>query len=114
MLGIDLENSARFKGWTDGQFSRVFSESEIAYANKYANKIIHFCGFYCVKEALVKALDNKKLKFNQIEVLHSETGRPYLHLNEYLSNILKKQNFTKVDISISHSGDYATAVVEIN
>ncbi len=114
MLGIDLENVSRFAGWTDKEFARVFSKAEIEYANKFKNKLSHFCGFYCVKEALVKALDNKKLKFNQIEVLHSGSGKPYLNLNEYLINILKEQNLTSAEISISHSKDSATAIVIVN
>lgn len=113
MLGIDLENVSRFKNWTDKQFERVFSKTEIEYANKFQNKLSHFCGFYCVKEALVKALDNKKLKYNQLEVLHTNSGKPYLNLNKYLTNILKKQNLSEIEISISHSGDYAIAVVEL-
>ena len=93
MLGIDLENVSRFEGWTDSQFERVFSKAEIEYANKFENKLSHFCGFYCVKEALVKALDNKKLKYNQIEVLHTRSGKPYLNLNSYLKTIFKANNF---------------------
>lgn len=111
MLGIDLESVSRFAGWTDKQFERVFSRAEIEYANKFSNKLSHFCGFYCVKEAIVKALDNKNLKFNQIEVLHLSSNKPYLNLNNYLKQVLAKQNYSKVEISISHSGEYATAVV---
>ena len=113
MLGIDLEKVSRFETWSDKDFERVFSKAEIEYANKFKNKFSHFCGFYCVKEALVKALDNKKLKYNQIEVLHTNSGKPYLNLNKYLTNILKKQNLSKIEISISHSLDYAIAVVEL-
>lgn len=113
MLGIDLEDISRFENWTDKQLARVFSEKEIEYANKFKNKFCHFCGFFCVKEALTKALDFKELKYNQIEVLHTASNKPYLNLNAYLKDVLKKHNLSKVEISIAHSANSAVAVVSL-
>lgn len=108
-----MENISRFTNWSDKQFARVFSRAEIDYANKFEDNLSHFCGFYCVKEALVKALNNRALKYNQIEVLHDESGRPHLNLTEYLLGALNQQNLSSAQISISHSGGYAIAVVEL-
>ena len=66
MLGIDFENSKRFEGWSEQNLNRVFTKNEIEYSNKFKNKFEHLCGFYCVKEALVKALENTTLNFKEI------------------------------------------------
>ena len=113
MLGIDIENSKRFADWSKRELSRVFTAGEIEYASRFENSIEHFCGFYCVKEAIVKALDNKQIEYKKVEVLHTNSGKPYLSQTsvEYL---LKGTNYKKVEISISHSGDFAIAVALLN
>ena len=111
MIGIDIEKIDRFEHWNEEGFKRIFSAGEIKYANNFENKLEHFCGFYCVKEALVKALDDDTLNFNKIEVLHTETGKPYINKTKYICEILKDHNFSNIEISISHSKEYATAVV---
>ncbi len=114
MIGVDIEQISRFNGWTASQQKRIFSESEILYASKQKNPSEHFCGFYCVKEALTKALDNKNLTFKNIEVLHTKTNKPYINVNQEIASILNEINKTKIEISISHAGEYAIAVVQIN
>ena len=114
MIGIDMEKISRFEHWTMEGFKRVFSEKEIEYAFKFENKLEHFCGFFCVKEAFVKALDDDGIAYNQIEVLHTDSGKPYINLTPYISSILKEHFKHTVEISISHAKDYAAAVVEIN
>lgn len=111
MIGIDIENINRFEHWTEQGFKRIFSQNEIDYANQFENKLEHFCGFYCVKEAFVKALDDDGISFNQIEVLHTESGKPYLNITHYIEQIMKEHFVHRIEISISHAKDFATAVV---
>jgi len=114
MVGIDIERIDRFEHWNAEGFKRIFSEQEIEYANKFENNLEHLCGFYCVKEALIKALDDDGIAFNEIEVLHTETGKPYLNVTPYMRRILKEHFRSRVEISISHCRDYATAVVIVD
>lgn len=111
MIGIDIEKIDRFEHWEEEQFKRIFSKKEIEYANQFENKIEHFCGFYCVKEAFVKALDDDGVAFNQIEVLHNENGKPFINITPYIQSVLKEHFAHKIEISISHTKEYATAVV---
>lgn len=111
MIGIDIEKISRFENWTLDGFKRIFSESEIEYASQFENNLEHLCGFYCVKEAFVKALDDTGIHFTQIEVLHNENGKPYINQTKYINQILKEHFKSKVEISISHCKEYATAVV---
>ena len=111
MIGIDMEKISRFEHWTDEGFKRIFSKKEIEYAKEFENSLEHLCGFYCVKEGLVKALDDDTINFAEIEVLHTETGKPYINLNRYVKSLLKENRLEKIEISISHAKEYAVAVV---
>lgn len=114
MIGIDIEKIDRFEHWTEEGFERIFSKNEIEYANQFGNKLEHFCGFFCAKEAFVKALDDDTLHYSQIEVLHTESGKPYINLTQYIKATLKEHFKSRVEISISHCKDYATAVVLVD
>ena len=111
MLGIDMEKIDRFEHWTEEGLKRIFTEKEIEYANQYENKLEHFCGFFCVKEAFVKALDDDTLNYASIEVLHKESGKPYINETPYIKAVLKEHFKSRIEISISHCKEYATAVV---
>ena len=114
MIGIDMEKISRFEHWTDEGLNRIFSKKEIDYSKSFENSLEHLCGFYCVKEALVKALDDDSIQFNAIEVLHKESGKPYVNRTKYVEQLLRKNHFDKMDISISHCKEYAVAVVQLD
>ena len=114
MLGIDIEQVNRFLNWENEKLARIFTDNEIEYANKQKNSAQHLCGIYCVKEAFIKAADNKKIAFKNIEVLHTKSGKPYVNLNDEILNFLNKINKKHIEISISHTAEYAVAVVQFN
>ena len=111
MIGIDIEKIDRFEHWTEAGYKRIFTDKEIKYVEPFENKLEHFCGFFCVKEAFVKALDDDTLNYRQIEVLHTETGKPYINITPYIQSVLREHFKSRVEISISHCKEYATAVV---
>ncbi len=113
MIGIDIEQNDRFNDKTLKELKRIFSAKEIEYAKQFKFAEQHFCGFFCVKEALVKALDNKELIFNKISVIHNASGKPYIENNVYIKTLLKQYNLTEIEVSISHTKDYSTAVVKL-
>lgn len=107
-IGIDIEDISRFEGKTleDDKFflKRIFSEKELEYCFSNSNPAQHLCARFCAKEALIKALSDKSLELNKIEVLKNEDGKPYLNLVEKYRNL-------KTEVSLSHCKTYACASV---
>lgn len=113
-IGTDIEQIDRFENKSNKFLEEAFAKEEIDYAKKFKNEAEHYCAFWCVKEAVIKAFSNPKIPFLQIVTLHDEFGKPYIMLNETIKTELKKQGFEEIKISISHSKSYATAVCVLN
>ncbi len=96
-LGKSLENDKFIK--------RVFTESEISFAEKTERQMEIYAGTFASKEAVAKALGTgiREFNFKDIEVLRDELGKPYviLHKNARIisENLLAKNIF----LSISHT-----------
>ncbi|MDD4408492.1 MAG: holo-ACP synthase [Clostridia bacterium] len=127
-IGIDMVEVDRFYEKDDSFYKKIFTENEIHYARKYKNYAERFAGFFCAKEAFIKALEcEKKLDMRNIEVLHFESGKPYLNLYGDARELIKEKEFTqdksekiksdyfikKIDLSISHTKNSAVAIVII-
>lgn len=113
MLGIDIIEVERIEKSMQNQafLNRTFSQQEIDYCNNYMNKCAHFAGFFCAKEAVMKALEDcKQISFKEIEILHYATGKPYAKLYGKALEVYKNKNCKSIEISISQTNAYATAV----
>ena len=108
-IGVDIEQNERFKNLSKHFLERVYTQNELNFAMKFKNAHEHLCALWCVKEATVKAFSNLKIPFLEIEVSSTAEGKPFIVKNETIKNELKKQNFTDIKISLSHSKDYSTA-----
>lgn len=106
-VGIDILEIERVKNLKD--LEKIFTQNEIEYINKFANKEERICGLFCAKEAIFKSLNLTQLKHLEIEVLHNKNGAPYTSLSGSTLEHFKN-NFEKIEISISHSKNYATAI----
>ena len=113
MIGIDIENIERFKNLSAHLIERVYTKNEIEYCNAHTNSHIHFAGFWCAKEAVVKALDDLSLAVSEIEILHKSSGAPYINITPKLQQHFTYKNIKNIHISISHTDTIATAVVMI-
>lgn len=112
-VGIDIIEVGRIKKLIDqyGErfLSRILTENEINYCNRFSKPHLHFAGRFASKEAYAKAIGTgigKDFTWKDIEVLNNERGKPYIvHL--------KQNRFAnmKFEISISHTEDYACAAV---
>ncbi len=105
MVGIDIEQTKRFENMLT-RFSvktllRFFSQQELDYCFSKKYPHIHLCGIFCAKEAFFKAT-NMKIPFNKINILHDKNGAPKI--------FIENAEFSS-DISISHTDDYAVAIV---
>lgn len=111
-IGNDIIEIARIKKTFNDikKQSRVFTQREIEYANKKQNSMESFAGFFAVKESVVKALEGGLI--TEVEVLHKENGAPYVVLSGKCKELFEK-NFKEIEVSISHSNEYASAVVII-
>jgi holo-[acyl-carrier protein] synthase len=108
MLGCDITDIPRIKksrekhGKTFLDTILTKAEQEIYY--KRGESASFLAGRFAAKEAVSKALGTGigKVGFTDIEILPDERGQPHL--------TVKGCTFSKCEISISHSGDYAIAV----
>lgn len=113
-VGIDIIENSRLHSMqlNKARLSKIFTETEINYFNKFSDPLTHISGNFCAKEAFVKALKtgfSKGLAPIDIEVLHTPDGAPYINTQtEKIKKFLQKTE--KVDLSISHSDTVSTAV----
>lgn len=108
-LGVDIESLERLpKTILDLKNTtlrkKLFSEKEILYSIGKTNFLETLTGIICAKEACMKAFSKFiEIDFNDIEIDHDIRGRPIVFIRNIKSSI-------KVDLSISHSSNYALAV----
>ncbi|GAB4029723.1 MAG: holo-ACP synthase [Elusimicrobiota bacterium] len=101
-LGIDIVETARIKKAASKAFlKRVYSQRELAACARSANKYERLAARFAAKEAVIKALDEKSIPLNQIEIINELSGRPSVIVKGVKLGLL---------ISISHCRHYACAV----
>lgn len=113
MIGIDLvENKRIEKSLKNEAFiKKILTQNEIEYVNSFKNKTEHIAGFFACKEAVMKALEDcKKISFKDIEIKHKETGKPYVVLYGRAKEVFNFGGYSKVEISISQTQNFATAI----
>ncbi len=112
-VGIDIIEVKRIeKSIKNPKFvSRVYSEDEIKIISQKKNAETA-AGRFCVKEAFSKALGTgvRDFELKEVSTLNDELGRPYI---EVTGNAKKLLNGRNTSVSISHTSEYATAVVII-
>ena len=87
--------------------NHIFTENEQNICDAKTSPDIHYSGKFAAKEAVKKAaLSSKKVNkciLKNIEILNDDTGAPYVSIKDDNLEVGTYQ------ISVSHSGDYATA-----
>ncbi|MBE7705933.1 MAG: holo-[acyl-carrier-protein] synthase [Cyanobacteria bacterium SIG30] len=106
-IGCDIEEIKRFKEKKEDLkfLNRIFTENEIQYCFSKVKPEENLCVRFCAKEAVVKALSDKTISYKNIEILNDENGKPCVKVNGIDENI---------EISLSHSKEYAMAVALIS
>jgi holo-[acyl-carrier protein] synthase len=112
-LGIDIIDIKRIKRlieeYGERFFKRILTEKEIEYCKSFSKPELHFAGRFASKEAYSKSIGtgiSKSFKWKDIEILNDEKGKPYI-VHKSDSEFSKNKYY----ISISHTDDYACAVV---
>ncbi len=113
-IGTDIIEIRRFKKLMQRHpkrfLKRLFTEQEQAYCSLYKDPEKHFTARFAAKEAVSKALGTgfgSKLRFQDLSIINSSEGKPMVILSEEAQ---KKFNDPKIEISMSHSQAYATAI----
>ncbi len=103
-IGIDIVHMPRFEN-KELLARRILSPLEYPIYEKRADKVKFIAGRFAAKEAFLKAVRGGfgQIAFSHISVLYDELGVPYLLYNDQ-----------KYDVSISHDGEYAVAVVYVS
>lgn len=102
-VGVDLVQISEFQARLSeaGGLEKIFLDSE----REHTKSPESLAGAFAAKEAFMKAL-GRKVDWLDVWVEKDKWGRPKL--------ISKLTQNEEVEVSISHSGDYAVAVVVIS
>ena len=111
--GTDIIEISRIKKaieTNDKFIERIFTDSEILYSeSKKSQKYESYAARFAAKEAVYKLISSNVQfvdgMWKKIEILNKENGKPYVKLD------LEVPGLKYIDISLSHSRDYAVAMV---
>ena len=116
MVGIDILETERIT-LDDAFINKIANPSEVEYIKKSCCESLQrqrLTALFCVKEAVMKALEmgqNSGVVFKDILLKHKDSGKPYVEL---YGKALEKYNSSfagkKIEVSISHTEKYATAI----
>jgi holo-[acyl-carrier protein] synthase len=106
-IGIDIVEVKRIAKLAANKrfLNRVYTRQEIRYCSGKKNRAQHFAVRFATKEAVWKALNDKKITHKDIGVKNLPDGKP-----EVLIKGKKRKN---IDVSLSHTSDYAAAVAVV-
>lgn len=112
-IGTDIVEISRIERAMENPkfIERVYTSREIEHMERKGARPESYAGRFSAKEAISKALGTGVRDFNlrDIEILNDDLGKPYVVLGENL----KDRRGDIIDISISHSKEFATAVAII-
>jgi len=113
-VGIDIIEIARIEKaitrWGEGFLRRVYTDSEL---RLYHKKLSSLAARFAAKEAVIKALGKPAtgVSLREIEILSEPTGKPVVNLYGKAQNQAHGLGLNKFAISLSHSREYAIALV---
>ena len=100
----------------EGFKNKVYTQRELENIEKRGDRVETYAGIFSAKEAISKAIGTgvREFSLTDLEILNDDLGKPYVVVSERLDKIIKskKENY-QIEISISHSKKYATAMAVI-
>lgn len=100
----------------EGFIAKVYTQREIENIVKRGNRPETYAGIFSAKEAISKAIGTgvREFALTDLEILNDDLGKPYVIVSDKLNKIIqrKKENY-QIEIAISHSKKYATAMAII-
>ena len=111
-IGTDIMEIARIRRtlerWGERFLNRVYTPAEL---DIYSRRPPSLTACFAGKEAVMKVLGTglRGVGWKEVEVLHSPNGKPYIILHDRAQTEAAKLGIKEIDISLSHSREYATA-----
>ncbi len=116
-VGIDLVDVRRVERiseeWGERFTRRVFTEREAVFCERLKNKYQSYAARFSAKEALLKAIGtglSHGVKWRDMEVVDDGRSTPRFSLSGRVAELVDTRG---IFLSISHTKDYAVAVVII-
>jgi holo-[acyl-carrier protein] synthase len=110
-MGVDITEVRRLRlaveKWGDEFLQRIFTAEELKNATNKSSLYQHLAGRFAAKEAVFKALGDKNLGWQDVQILNDQEGKPHC----FIFN--QKGKKVETHISISHVKTYAVASVVI-
>lgn len=116
--GVDLAEVHRIREsierFGDRFVHRIYTEHEIAYVQRKANRYERYAARFAAKEAGMKALGtgwHGKIQWKDFEVANLPSGRPTLLLHGEAERIATEIGVTAIHLSLTHTVESALAYV---
>ncbi len=116
--GVDVIEIARIgsvlERLKDRFIARVFTSAEQQFCNQHRDPVPHYAVRFAAKEALFKAIGTgwaKGVTWLDAEVLRERQEAPALRLHGEAQRLSELMGVKKVHVSLSHSDQWAVALV---
>ena len=116
--GIDLAEVGRIRDaigrYGDRFIRRIYTDGEIAYVERKANRFERYAGRFAAKEAGMKAIGTgwkRGMRWQDFEVSNLPSGRPTLRLHGEAARVAEKMGVKTISLSITHTAELGMAHV---
>ena len=116
--GVDLAEVSRIKeaiGRHGERFiKRVYTDGEIAYVDRKANRFERYAARFAAKEAGMKALGTgwrRGVQWKDFEVANLSSGRPTLVLHGVAKTIAEALGVKQITLTLTHTSETGMALV---
>ena len=116
--GVDLAEVDRIRDpiarHGDRFIKRIYTDAEIAYVERKANRFERYAGRFAAKEAGMKAIGTgwkRGVRWHDFEVSNLPSGRPTLRLHGEAAQIAERMGVKSVSLSITHTAELGMAQV---
>jgi holo-[acyl-carrier protein] synthase len=116
-IGTDVVEISHFEDVVSrsrpGFLQYLFTETEIAYCERFRERMASYAAVFAAKEAFLKALRTglaPGIGWKDVEVLHQRSGAPVLRVHRKCRELLGEG---RAHVSLSHSERAAHAIVVI-
>ena len=113
-IGVDIIEISRIRQavdrWGEHFLKRIFTDSEL---NSYRTRPESLAARFAGKEAAMKALSPTActVGWREVEILSEPNGKPAVHLYGKARQRAEDLGLKGLEISLSHSREYAVALV---
>jgi holo-[acyl-carrier protein] synthase len=84
-VGVDIVEIAKVEKFIQshsGSLARLYTEREIAYCRGKKNSAERFAARFAAKEAVLKALGDRKIDLKNIEIVNNFWGKPQVYIHD--------------------------------